>query len=515
MNIPDKIIECNLESLEGYNFPVNKPFNLVVYADDIKYEFLVNLKDTSDKLLILAPGSIPNKHDRTKPYYERYNWYFEESTIFINDPTTYINNEITTGWGLGTIDNWYLETIAEIISKISRNLYKYDVNNQYSNLMFYGSLSGGYMAIMLSILVKNSISIAEVPQLEIFRSYPKPLIKHVFKNMSLKQIHDNYEYRLSIIELIKKEKYIPRSVVLLDYTFDLDLNKEYFSFFQKLCELPYIKKDDKNNINVRIIGRNKGHETLKPWQLRDVISNVNKIIDTSFYDVSTIHKNKIIEQEKKIKEYEEKLKNEINQISINNKEIAQYQNELKYHLEKIHDNDKLLEDYKIDYLSEEDQIQANDKKIADYQVELDKLNRKIIEEDTQFKEYKQESTNKYNELKEKLIIRNKVTLEYYKLKGSLKKKLILWIPYVYILLKTRPFNETFINIRLYRALQDSEWFNVGFYLVVYHELSRKKWCKFLTPETHYVCYGFNEKKLPHEDYTCVDSKKELLRLLKK
>lgn len=124
MNIPDKIIECNLESLEGYNFPVNKPFNLVVYADDIKYEFLVNLKDTSDKLLILAPGSIPNKHDRTKPYYERYNWYFEESTIFINDPTTYINNEITTGWGLGTIDNWYLETIAEIISKISRNLYK-------------------------------------------------------------------------------------------------------------------------------------------------------------------------------------------------------------------------------------------------------------------------------------------------------------------------------------------------------------------------------------------------------
>ena len=104
------------------------------------------------------------------------------------------------------------------------------------------------------------------------------------------------------------------------------------------------------------------------------------------------------------------------------------------------------------------------------------------------------------------------TIEYYKLKGSLKKKVLLWIPYVYILLKSGGLSNIVLNIRLYRALQNNSWFNIGYYLNNNRDLTRRKWCKLLTPETHYVCNGIDESRKPNPTYKGKSRKDVLSKL---
>ena len=131
--------------------------------------------------------------------------------------------------------------------------------------------------------------------------------------------------------------------------------------------------------------------------------------------------------------------------------------------------------------------------------------------------------NEYSTMHNKLINTNTLrttdklkdddtTIEYYKLKGSFKKKVLLWIPYVYILLKSGGLSNIVLNIRLYRALQNNSWFNIGYYLNNNRDLTRRKWCKLLTPETHYVCNGIDESRKPNPTYKGKSRKDVLSKL---
>ena len=48
------------------------------------------------------------------------------------------------------------------------------------------------------------------------------------------------------------------------------------------------------------------------------------------------------------------------------------------------------------------------------------------------------------------------------------------------------------NIKLYRKLKYSEYFDVGYYLNEYSDMSTNRWCKYFSPELHYVCVGLEE-----------------------
>ena len=107
----------------------------------------------------------------------------------------------------------------------------------------------------------------------------------------------------------------------------------------------------------------------------------------------------------------------------------------------------------------------------------------------------------------------KTTLEYYKYKGLTRKKLFSWLPYIYILFNSRKSSEIILNIRLYRALQNNTWFDVGYYLNKNNDLSKRKWCEILTPETHYICNGYYENRKPNSKYFKKMSKKDILAKL--
>ena len=282
----DKIISCNIEDIDKLNIPVNELFGLIIISNDVQYKFILNIKSNSDKLLVLGSSSIPvrikEKFDN-RPYFNRVSWKFNQSTLFYDDPTRTIGGvDIVAGWGIGTPKKWYLKEIALIVKKIANILYAYDKNNLYKNIIFYGSSMGGFMSLQLSILVKNSHAIAEIPQLNLMDwSYWHVLKSQLFPQFTNDEIKDKFMHRLSFFDLIIKENYIPNAFLVLDCTDERDFNTQFKKFLVNLDKLPY--ECNENKIKIRIDGKNEGHKQLGYYEVYDLIENICLLMDNSSY----------------------------------------------------------------------------------------------------------------------------------------------------------------------------------------------------------------------------------------
>ena len=96
--------------------------------------------------------------------------------------------------------------------------------------------------------------------------------------------------------------------------------------------------------------------------------------------------------------------------------------------------------------------------------------------------------------------------------NTFTKKILSPVAYLYLILKSNP-KEISLNIKLYKALKDSKCFDIGFYLNKNKDLINSTWCKYFSPELHYVCNGFNEDRVFNKKNFNRNSKKELLDYL--
>lgn len=300
-DLVDEIHYCKFDEIKSQTFPLNKLFGLVVTMDNVDYEFLLNLKST-EKILIIGSGARnPNTsiEDKKRPLFHRWSWKFMQSVIFYNDPTIYLSPELLGGWGLGTCENWYLKNISLILDEILDTI---SVENK--NVIFYGSSLGGFNSIMLSILMKDTLSIAEIPQFDITKwgYHWNELKKHCFNDMPEEEIKEKYGYKIDVIELIKQEQYIPNAHLILDCSSVYDFQNIYLPFFSRLNELPF--SEEKNRIRVRIDGKNAGHSILKYEEVINLIDNVISINENSYNE----------NRDKKIEDLENSLKSKENEI---------------------------------------------------------------------------------------------------------------------------------------------------------------------------------------------------------
>ena len=275
-DIVDEIISCDYESLADITLPYDKKVGLEVMRDSVKYEFIIHLKSNSDKLLVMGPGAINDNstHDRSRPIFHRWSWEFDISTIHFNDPTLYLSDNILGGWGLGSMDNWYLKKISNIFNILIENL---DIENK--NVIFYGSSLGGFMSIMLATMIKNSVAVAEIPQLDVtnWTKHWGLLRANLFDNLDDETIKKRFGYKLDVIDLMKIENYIPNAYLLLDCSHDYDFKNIYSPFFSRLNELPYDVR--KNNLKIKITGKNKGHAFLPYHELVILINKITTLMD--------------------------------------------------------------------------------------------------------------------------------------------------------------------------------------------------------------------------------------------
>lgn len=67
-HILDTIFDLDMNEVEGFEFPHDKPFGLRIIIDGVKYEFYIHLKSTSDKLICMGSGARDPDFDRSRPF---------------------------------------------------------------------------------------------------------------------------------------------------------------------------------------------------------------------------------------------------------------------------------------------------------------------------------------------------------------------------------------------------------------------------------------------------------------
>ena len=280
-----KNITVNFEDLNNIDIPYNEKIILGVILDGIKYEFLCNFLNDSDKIIVCGSTEIIQNQeiDRIMPFFDKENWDFEDSTIFYNDPTQQVPNEIIFPWCIGTDNEWYLEKISLILEAI---FVKIGINND--KILFYGNSAGGFTSLMLSTLIKDSISLAEFPQFNILNlcnfkknnikcSFYKDIIKYCFSNINYKSFQDIFSYRCNIVDLIKKENYIPNAYILVDCFNHDEYQNQVSPFLKSLNELPF--NVESNKIKFIFKGMSKDHSYLDYEEFIPILRSIKSLMD--------------------------------------------------------------------------------------------------------------------------------------------------------------------------------------------------------------------------------------------
>lgn len=265
-------IKINFEHLSNLEIPYGKKIGLNVNLETVVYEFILNLNKPKDKLLII--GTEPKGYlqdNRAKPYFEKYEWEFEQSVIFYNDPTYNIDDSITAGFCIGTENNYYLEKIIKILEIL---IDKIDARNE--NILFYGSSIGGFTSLLLSTYFKDSMALSDNPKLyaydfklmEISLNGLESIKDHCFSNMSADRFIEKFNYRFSFIETMIQENYIPNAYIILNYYNYFSQYSQFFKEFTHLKDLKY-----SNTIKLMLTW-NLNASSLNKYETINLINNI-------------------------------------------------------------------------------------------------------------------------------------------------------------------------------------------------------------------------------------------------
>lgn len=221
----------DFKELENLEIPY-EPLFLSVNYNEVPYEFIINRRDSSDKLIVFGSGAY-NAEKMKPPIFQRFSWMSEfiESTIFYNDPTLY-NGSINLGWGQGKEERFYLEELAEILKVI---MEKMNVTNDKT--LFYGSSAGGYMSLYLAGLLKGARALVNNPQTIVtnyYTTHVDKMLAAVQPLLSKQEVLEKYNERLNILDFYKKIEFIPEITYMQNIACNHDFTKHYWPFIQGL-----------------------------------------------------------------------------------------------------------------------------------------------------------------------------------------------------------------------------------------------------------------------------------------
>lgn len=217
-------------------------------------------------------------------------------------------------------------------------------------------------------------------------------------------------------------------------------------------------------------------------------------------------KMEISKKDTAILDYKNKIRNNNNELNYKNSQIEGIESKLSLKDSQIKNIESKLINKKITINGLQDEIKNKQQELNMKEKELNSLQHIHIKQMSKIdnKEYciscfKEEISNNHTEIR-------------YLKNNTLTKKVLSPFGYLYLILKSKP-NEVSLNLNLYKALKDSKCFDIGFYLNKNPDLIESKWCKYFSPELHYVCNGFNEERKFNKKYFNRDSKKDLLEYL--
>ena len=415
--ITDIGIKIKYEDLDKLEYPKNELIYLIVEYENFDYEFLLRDLDESDKLTVLGSGAFNKEkgYDRTGPWFNRWSWTFDDSTLYYHDPTLYLADDIYGPWGLGTPETWYLEKISIITAKIAEVM---GVRN--NDILFYGSSAGGFTSLMLSIMVKDSVCLAEVPQFDItsWGSFWRPL-KNASFDMDDKEFVEKYGNRVSVMKLIQQKEYIPNAYVLMDCSAEYDFTRQYLPFFKRLNNFKYDIKG--NSMKLIIFGKNMGHSALP----KDVVLSMIRYVRLNEFYINNpqVNPKRFQQDPSRLVQVCDDYRRKINQLNRENVDKSFEISSLESMLEdngqemtcagdeeippvfmdkKIRDKNKLISYLNDMVTSFKEEFKRKDAKIDDLATQLDRLKEDSLSKEKQLNELLKKKDEKIRQLNERL-----------------------------------------------------------------------------------------------------------------
>ena len=363
-DLVDNIIELNIYEILNYDFPIDEPFGLKVNYKDVPFDFVIRLSSKNKNLICTSPGAHQRNRKTSKgklitpPFIDRWSWfkYFDESYIAHSDPMLTMDDELVLGWCVGTKDHWYLETIAKIIDYIA-------INHQirHDNILFYGTSNGGFVSMVLATFFKGSSCLVNNSQFSAFNykwqmnrnlfstlkkkykgvgaSENRDYVDKIYRNNDLYQMLSESErdivshiyYRIDLMELFKKEKYVPEITYYLHARSDSDVNKFAIPFLKEIINFPYF--NDRLNVMIYHEKKDNPHSPLYYNKIGKIIrlyseiklNNPRKGKRIGFFDHED-YKDEITKEKFEIDYYKENLgplsKYRTARIDLKNKGIS-------------------------------------------------------------------------------------------------------------------------------------------------------------------------------------------------
>ena len=215
-------------------------------------------------------------------------------------------------------------------------------------------------------------------------------------------------------------------------------------------------------------------------------------------------------------------------INLMNNDLINKDCEIEFLNDKLNKNDLQLDNLndlisKKDMSSKISELESEFKalkyelmKIVDIQINLADKQTRLNEENYKLKQFNQLYSKQLMKLDaykycvhfyDEEIKCNRLEVEYSKNNPTVKKILS---PFAYVYMMLKSGRELSLNFKLYRALKNSDCFNVGHYLHYNKDLQESFWSKYFSLELHYVCKGFKEGRKFDKRSSKRNSKKDIL-----
>lgn len=397
--ITDIGIRIKYEDLDKLEYPKNQLVYLIVEYENFDYEFLLKDLEESDKLTVLGSGAFNKEkgYDRTGPWFNRWSWTFDDSTLYYHDPTLYLSDDIYGPWGLGTPETWYLEKIGIIISRIAEVM---GVTNK--DILLYGSSAGGFTSLMLSVMIRDSVCLAEVPQFDItsWGSFWRPL-KNASFDMDDKEFVEKYGNRVSVMKLIQEKDYVPNAYILMDCSAEYDFTRQYLPFFKRLNNFNYDLKG--NSMKLIIFGKNMGHSALP----KDVILSIIRYVRLNEFYINNpqVNPNRYQQDPSRLVKVCDDYRRKINQLNKDNRDKTLEISSLEALLDEPGQEMKCASSEDLPSFDIDKKINDKNKLIAylnnmidSFKKEFDNKDAKIGELTEQLKKQEEDFSNKKEDL---------------------------------------------------------------------------------------------------------------------
>lgn len=293
-NLVDMIIELDYDEIDDFQFPTNKLFGLKINFSGILYCFIIKFSNSNPNLVCFGPGAHSRNSVKSSgesinpPYFDRWSWhqYLDESFIAYSDPMFFDDDEIVLGWFIGQKNQWYLETVSLIITKLSINQ-----GILPENTLFFGSSGGGFSSVCLGTLIKGSKVMVNNAQFFVLNfTSPTHVLEKLFnileKDFDLEkhEIVSLIKYRMSVIELFKKEKYVPEITYYINLESKFDINSQTLPLIEEIQKLDFLN----NDLNIQFY-RERKEDPHNPMPFDKTISCIrNHFSSKNFFKIGKI-----------------------------------------------------------------------------------------------------------------------------------------------------------------------------------------------------------------------------------